>query len=172
MVEINLLPWRKHRRIYEDKIEKKVILLSIVITFLILSGAHFFVWGQVSDMQTHIEQLEEEAHKFSHEQKFMQDIDHHSIPVDLVKNIFAYRSETKNLFTELGKAHEYSVCFNEIGREKNRITFSGNTRSASDLTEFLKNWSAGSLFTEIKIEHLQQRPGHGLMEFRLEAIEK
>ncbi len=155
---INLLPWRQHLRLQQEKITKQIIFIAIGMTLAMVIAAHYTMSEMIDRVQTQVFEL-----------KKLQPVvqNDHATP-----QVERGQQRTKNLFIEVMKRHHYEVCFTEIARERNIVDFSGSAKTAAELTEFLIHWQAAYLFSEIKIDKLQnQRESDGI-EFHFHAVER
>jgi Tfp pilus assembly protein PilN len=171
MVIINLLPWRKQRERYERESLRKSLWMSGLLSCVLVALLQWMAGRHLEGLRAHVRELEGGIQTFSTVQRFMQDNPHDASPDSVRKNMLAYQAATKGLFMELGKEYGNSVCFTDITREKNTITFVGNVSSAEDLTDFLKRWNVAQLFSEIKIGYLQQQENRP-MRFSFQALEE
>ena len=169
MVTINLLPWRQYTRAYHVKVMKRMIIMMLSLAIFIIVGVHRIIAQQIQVMQKRVTRLEQSTHRLVNLNKLSHLKQDRSNTAKLEKIISSYRAATQNLFAEFTKVYKPKVCFTEITRTKNTLIFSGNTRSAADLTEFLKTWSAAYLFEEIKLEQMQQK--NGFIYFHFQALE-
>lgn len=156
MVEINLLPWRIYKQTYQNKIIKRMLLLTFFCSVLGLGIVHYLLSARETARMTRINMLQ-------NEQRLM-----------LVQKLPAPplltpQRELTTLFNELSKMNANEVCFTRIMRNNNTTIFIGKAHSAADLTDYLKNWRAAILFSQIKIIRLEQK-NPTVMNFRFEAL--
>ena len=170
MVSINLLPWRKYTYIYQQKIIKKTIIIFIILTIFILIAAHVLLLKQRRELEVDIHHLEYEKNRFVSLQTLVGMRTRALNPENAMKEKVSNRSMAKQLLAALRKPYEGSVCFNDISRHKNVISFSGHAKSSTDLTDYLKSGSLASLFSEIKMVKLEWQGVHH-MTFLFEAID-
>lgn len=162
MVEINLLPWREFKKAYEKKITRLYILSGLLIGLLVTMPAHFFLGYQIKLSTNKTYQLQEKL------QRYFQS---HPAPIlahYITQSILDYGNTTQKFFLELSHSYQEQACFTEIVRHDNVIQMTGLTPSPIDLTEFLKNWHLGKLFSQIKIDSLQPS-SMDLWQFRLQV---
>jgi hypothetical protein len=162
MVEINLLPWRDYTRDYENKVMKKTLLTTLLLTALILVGIHHILSKREAALQAHLDML----------QKQPQQLQWQSVkPVKTSRPLHELHPEITILFEELKKMRANEVCFTDIIRNNNMTLFMGKAYSAADLTNYLKNWRAAYLFSQININQLEQKNG-AITQFRFEAMKE
>ena len=166
MVDINLLPWREYKKIYEKKVAMIFLMSAILVSIIILLPAHFFVWSQVNRYAIKTEKLKDQV-QLNFGEKLATIAPNYISPAAL-----SYRQATQTLLRGLGAAQPTAACFTSISRHANAIQFAGNTRSAADLAAFLKSWQAGGSFSQIMIDELKQQTGSTLMQFRFHGYEQ
>lgn len=162
MVEINLLPWRD----YSARYQKKQMQILFALIFLVGVMCWLVMFASLSwqekKVRVRIATLK-------------QSISHYGLPsATVIKPGFHFllnqRKKTIKLFHELAYLDEKNVCFTKMIRNKNKIYFSGQAHSAVELTYFLTHWQAGKLFSEVKIEQIEQQKNKPL-QFRIQALE-
>lgn len=171
MVRINLLPWREYKRVYQEKATKKMFFMAMAVSVLIIMFMHHVLANNVRDLHMRIKQLKLDIQRLTVVQKQLQEDESHQDIAQFIKKLIGYRAVSNQLFIELSHLEPAEVCFTEISRAKNKIIFTGYTHSAFDLTMFLKQWPALSLFTEVKLDYLKQQSAERLMAFRFQAVE-
>lgn len=162
MVEINLLPWRQQARLYQRKMTKIFIFVSVVLPMLILTGIHFILAQWVVDAGFRVSHLAAEITAIKQAMLPQQD----DLFTATIRKMFADRDTSVQLFTELDSVKMNEVCFTEITRKNQVVTFSGYARSINELTEFLKNWPIASLFSQIRLMDLHYQSGDRRTDFR------
>jgi hypothetical protein len=157
MVVLNLMPWREHKRTYESKLEKIILLMSALLAIALVVVVHSVLFSQVAAARGRVEKLQSERHQYKE--------------IKQVNTIEAHTDNLKNMLQMLGEKENENVCFTSIVRHKNKFSFLGNAKSGLALTTFLKQWNVASLFSEIKVERLEERQDNHLLYFSLGAIE-
>lgn len=160
MVNLNLFSWRNFLQIYQQRVVIKSLLTSILMTSLIIIFLHFFIIERVNKMNSHIQILQEEINLKT--SKLSQPEE------DEIKKMLAYGIYTQQFFTLLS-IHTPDFCFTEVVRNKNRMTFIGQARSSLQLSDFLRNFRAAHLFTEIKVDAIDQIDNN--VHFQFHAFE-
>lgn len=150
MVMINLLPWREGARLYHNKVIKKMLLAAIFLALSMLSGVHWVLSCKEKQIDDHVMRLRSELKRYELQKKA-------EVRPTFIKELRHVQSLTNKVFLELGKVQSTGVCFTKISRLKNTIAFSGQASSAAELTDYLSNWNAAYLFSEIKIVQLEQQ---------------
>jgi len=169
MVEINLLPWRDYVLVYQRKQLKKILLTAVLSAVFLVAAMHLLCSRQLHGLQIRKTQLDQDLSQYAAQQQLRASM-------RLLHTEEAGQSRSRDdtaagkLFVELGKSRLSGVCFTEIVRDRNSILFAGQTRSAADLTDFLVNWNAAALFSELQIDQLQLQKSH-LMQFRFRGFE-
>lgn len=162
MVNINLFSWREAERLYQTRELKKILSRGIGLLVVSLIVVHILLVKVQTDTARRINLLKKEMKKNSS----------HITYVERPQPTFNQRDSAITLFTELRKLNEMgNVCFTEIARSKHLVSFTGRTRSALDLTDYLRSWKAGYLFSEIQIKLIEQQE-NGLFQFVFTAIER
>ena len=170
MVTFNLYPWRALLYAYQWRVLKKMLtcsFLSSVITILFMYGA---LLHQEEHARSQLVVIKRELKRYAAVQARIDAKISRAMPVGTLKQLFTQQTATREFFAGMGLAYDEDVCFTKIARNKNKIMFSGHTRSALDLREFFRSWRAAHLFSDIYIDKLEQRNGSG-MQFRFEAAE-
>ncbi|RDI48641.1 PilN domain-containing protein [Aquicella lusitana] len=168
MVAINLLPWREKARIYRAVTIRKMLVASVGFALLVVFMLHLAASRLETNKRNQLIQLESALARYP----AMQDNIKHKKSMAAVQERETNdprQQIARQLLMELGRQTGTSVCFSEIVRANQNITFSGYARTASDLTQFLKNWHAAYLFSEIKIEQLEYDSAFHSIRFRFQA---
>lgn len=169
MVVINLLPWRIHQKSYENKAIKTILLLSIVITVMGLVAAHELLSRRLHFWAMRVDHIKQELKTFSDiDQKIEKENQNHVLSVGAEKKGIS-PLDLKHLFFSLGQKKAMGLCLTELSHEKNHFIFSGETHTAFELTQFLMHWKAATLFSEIEIKSLKQRPDQENLQFQFQA---
>lgn len=169
MVEINLLPWREYTRLYQAKQMKKILFLTLTLCVIPVTGMVLVLTWHEKQLHARITELKKETGRYAVQKPLPAKQDR----LDEAKTSKKYldrQAATQKFFGELASISAANLCFTSVTRVMNKITFSGNARSAVDLTDFLTHWQAASFFSEIKIEQIEQQ-GHAFMRFRFQALE-
>jgi Tfp pilus assembly protein PilN len=174
MVIINLLPWRESKRIYQARIMKTILIITLFATVASIAGLHEVIVQWNNSLDSQIARLKEEMKiyirpKESSQKKIKTEQKGAIISGSTLKNLLNFRLATKNLIVELGKWPAQDVCLTTISRDKNVITFSGKAHSAAELTAFLKTWKAAYLFSDITLDDLAQKENNTI-QFRFQAL--
>lgn len=169
MVAINLLPWREYTKSYQLKQIKIIFLSAVVLTSMMIIAGLVVVlkWQDISNIR--IAMLTKEFNHYQESRLTRTKVQGPALTV-LASQSISQDFSIGRLFTALGTKPHAEVCFTEIIRDNNTILFTGKTRSAADLTEYLRYWSAAYLFTEIRIKRLDQQQD-GLTRFSFQAQE-
>lgn len=162
MVTINLLPWRDYARIYERKYLRKMILINLIILSVLFISARLFITNQEIDLQSRIMYLQKEIKKY--------DVPLIKKQVSFSPSIYIKPHTIKKLLAGLVSINGIQVCFANVERVGDKISFVGKAHSAADLTEFLSQWKAASLFSQIKIQSIEQQENDGI-GFGFQAIQ-
>lgn len=173
MVEINLAPWREQKKRYEMNVLKIMLAVAFVVPALLSFMIYWQAASKVNALNRRVTEKQDEMLALAGaEQAYVAMKKRNEIVGQLSHTLFRYQLSTKSLFAELIKKPIKNLCFTEMSREKNIITFSGFARSAADLTDFLQQWDARDLFSEIKIENLHRVKSDPYMRFRFQVSEK
>jgi Tfp pilus assembly protein PilN len=163
MVNINLIPWRDARRIYQTRELKKILCAGIMLLLISVIVVHVLLVKGITGTNHRINGLKNEMQQF------------HPPLITYIKrpqHKFKQRYNVSTLFAELGKLDETGkICFTEIARRDHVVSFKGRMRSTIELTDYLNQWKAGYLFSEIKIKLIEQQE-NGLFQFIFDATER
>lgn len=170
MVMINLLPWRESQRVYQSKIVKKMLIITLFLNTILLFGSHFILAELKHKVQAHLANLEAELKVATAWRNSMRAFQT-AAPVNQANDkLLRYRASIWQLFRFLEKNRSADICFTEIKRIKNKLVFTGKTRSVTALMMYLNDWHAVTLFSSIKIASLEQQSN--TLQFRFFAEER
>lgn len=159
MVRVNLLPWRAQKKIYEAKIVTRMLSTAAILAISILLVVHYLLGNRLSVLAVDIVALTSEHKKLQQTKVLSQ-------PLGQDRNEY---SSVAKLLHELAGQNNPEICFSEMSRTKSKVLFIGRARSYVDFTEFIKNWRAANLFSDIKIINLQKK--QSFLQFRFQAQE-
>lgn len=165
MVTINLFPWRQRQVFYLRKQWALIVILSIAVASVLLFGWHENLQMKETLLSQRITKLKQESLSLSAMPSRM------ILSGELQEKIIRANEVTQALFLALSQNKTGSVCFTKISREKDQMIFAGYTNAAIALTDYLKSWSVGSLFSQIVIDKLQENPRDKRLQFQFRAIE-
>jgi Tfp pilus assembly protein PilN len=171
MVTINLLPWREYERVYQLKEVKKCLAIVILLVMMVIILMHVIFSKREAEMRVSVAAKKEKLTHY-YQSTDLNRVSHaSSASVNSIMQLQNHHAFIRQLFVELGKSNVSEVCFTEIEHTNHSISFIGKARSATNLTEFLRHWTAASLFTEIRINTIEQQED-GLVRFGFQAVEK
>ena len=161
MLRFNLLPWREHCLRYQQRMGL-LLFISINGSLLLISVfLHLYFFNRINQLDAQVNFYRDKLAHLTMQQ----------IPADThhpLRSVSSFATAAQ-LFFSLTKEPAQSLCFTEINRNNHRVSFEGQTESAALFTEYLKHFSQASLFSEIRIDHLEhQRDG---VHFRFQGIE-
>lgn len=170
MVAFNLLPWREMRFVYQQKSRNTIFALSVVLALSMIVGLHCWFTNEMHLMHKHVLALREEVLRLTNkQQKQVKQSAAELLSPQLQQLVVNHRSAL-TVLNELSRRLDASVCFTDMVREKEKVVFVGVAHSAAEFTEFLRYWRGAYLFSEIKIEQLQQSLTNSLMQFRFAGV--
>lgn len=159
MVEINLLPWRENKRRYQIHKIKIMLGLSVLFMALVLGSLHFFLSVKERELTLHINALQGKIKHFERA----------SLHKPVIHAATRSSFSLAQLLAELNRTKDHAVCLTHFLYTNKVATFMGKTRSAADLTEYLKQWPAAHLFSQINLNQFEQKET-AFMRFQFEAI--
>lgn len=172
MVEVNLLPWRHLQIRYERRVVLQIWISVIAISLIVSAYTHVKLSVRLATLQARITHLQEQNQLSINKKK--QDVGaKQQQQLDLrpwLQKLRAYQQATLELMLKLKQPHAPILCFAEITRVNDTIQFSGMTRSAFDLTDFLMQWAAAPIFSRIRLNALEKQQSQ-LMQFNFTATE-
>lgn len=168
MVTFNLLPWRQHKMLQQMRRANSIMLILIILTVILLSISHLLLAHREKVLHLQVSRLKQKIEKASL-LELMQKQTSVSQHQPTKKNLFE-DAITRKLFLAVSRPASNNVCFTQMTKVKNGISFAGNARSIIDLTTYLRYWQAAYLFSEIRIEKIYQDKNH-LIKFHLFALE-
>lgn len=168
MVNVNFLPWRRMRQVYQAKVVKQFISISLLLILFVICIPYFWfkykedqLIETISSLKQNLAMLEEEQTILGNSVVLAQEGEGH---ITAIAGVSA-------LFSALSQNSDPMVCFSSVAKHKNTVAFNGESRSITDLSIFIASWPAAKFFSEIKIEKLAEKENHKV-QFRLRAIEK
>lgn len=169
MVTINFIPWRTLLYQYQKKSLHLLMACSGLCAFLAVLLAHIVVQNKQAQLQFEVDKQEHILLVRQQKQKINSALNN-AMPLNQLRSAIAqYRVDMLNFFERLGQLQDYQICFSEIFFKDNLVTLSGNVSTAAEFTEFVKQWQAVDLFTELYIENLQHDDAQ-FMRFRMRAL--
>lgn len=157
MIYINLLPWREYKLAYKKKLSEYFLISGAVAIISVFLIAHFWLKQTNHYLANQLIQMESTLNDYK---QFKEK--HFMIKEDNAQHSVASLAFAKQIFSP--SQSEQQVCFKEIVYTGNIIHFSGLTKSAQTLTEFLLNWKYAQGFIQMQIESMKQV--QNLVEFR------
>ena|SRR3990167_2937243 len=170
MVNINLLPWRAQQKQYEARMLKNFLLCSCCVSLSLLLLSHLILGYQIDNARRDQAKIQQGLDSFG-QVSSSEEGDKTALSTEDVNMMLIHEHMLKKLFMMLSTYPAESICFNNIRHHNHTITFTGYARSAILLTDFLKQWTVASLFSEIQMDHIKQL-SHGPVEFDFHALEK
>lgn len=163
---MNLLPWREREKIYQKKMVNKLFLSSVTATICCFVMLHWMLEKHHDRLMSQVQHVQHELNTY-----LMHSSDDEKMTAlsTRFESLIHHQKTMKNLLLALGESMNTPVCFTDIARYENRISFSGKARSLEDLTAYLLSWKAAYLFSEIKINQLKQ--DNQFVQFRFQAEE-
>jgi hypothetical protein len=156
MVMFNFIPWREQQRVYQQKMTKRIVAISIVVSLLMMFLCHMILSAIVNQVNTRVASLTNQTNQFADEQRQLQEV------MTSLSNKPVAKDVLPELFRELGGNPVRTVCFTNVSRKNNILYFAGNSQSAAEFTGYIKQWSAAHLFADIYIEQLAQQENQTL----------
>jgi len=166
MIEINLLPWRKQKKLTKEKRIANFFLLTIAISI-----AMFFISWLV--LSTILNKMSDEVSSLKEKNEdLLQVTNHIASPkpplMELVK-LLERQMDHYHLFLQMAKKIP-EICFSTVKYQNNEIIFEGHVLSAISFTEFMLKWPAVNLFSNIKINELKKNATSDQIDFKFSAI--
>lgn len=170
MVVINLLPWRAKWQRYQ-----------VMITCCCLAGAlllALFIGGlSCLYVSRHIETLDQQLLSLQATEKQLAHKKPLAVP-SLITRVEVLPSEVHWMreqaaigWTALMFDYAEHVCFTAFSQHKHTLTFTGESRSVTDLTEFLLHWQGAQQGETVEVDQVQRlKSGKTHFRFHVEAI--
>ncbi|KTD48263.1 PilN domain-containing protein [Legionella quateirensis] len=159
MTEINLLPWREHKREQEKKLFTTMSLIGIVfaafVVFLINSYAVHLVNNQTTRnqmLQKEIASLDEQIKEI----KVLKQIREGLISrMSIVQNLQSTRTLMVHLFDELIKVMPSGIYVTKLERQNDIVSVWGYSESNTNISMLMRSiennaWIQSPVLTEIK----------------------
>ena len=164
MVNINLLPWRDAKHRYEQKMLRRIFILSLLLSTMIVLFLHGYLSWRLEGINA--EQLQWHRAVIALSEQA-------NVPAGRVSEVSLHTlAGTEKLLEALAKANVRDVCFSNVKQIQRGVALTGYARSAQGLTEFLKNWPVSNLFSEIQIKQIEPSADHQTAQFQLIALER
>ena len=155
MVIFNLISWRILEKRYQLRIFKKIFLINVLFILIFWLIFHSLlvkkqneVLARVHDLKVNIKN--HPLRLLPHQKK---------IKVKKIKIEGMYLKNhyfIKNLLNELERGDYTKTCLTSIEPRQDKLIFTGITHSAVDLTIFFRQWPAMNLFSNIRIEMVNE----------------
>lgn len=169
--QVNLFPWRSRQQAYEQKKLKQVLAISFFLSISMLMTIYVWLNYELQYWSHFLTQIKLEANQNHQLERYINREQRNYLQMTrLIKNYSQYKYSTHLLFLELGRIRTSNICFNDIYRQKRMITFKGVAPSSMDFTDFITHWRANHLFSEIKINSMQEQEDR--VVFNFQAIER
>lgn len=169
MVMINLLPWRARWQRYQLMVLCSLLGAAIFFAGLLAVVSYFVLTQQVCDSHKQLNMLLAEEERYNRKQKHLK-TPFLTTPEVTPSEVLWMREQAALGWTALTDDYVEHVCFTSFSQSKRRLTFSGETRSVIDLTEFLLHWKGVQQMGEIKVDELQRMTANKFsFRFHIEA---
>lgn len=157
MVNVNLLPWRDYEFEYQKQSLYRISLLAIGFAAFIIFSIHTIISRQELAAQNRVALANQKLNDYHKKDQITVK------PLLLTQNRFS-----EKIFVESKQMNQAKVCFSEIEKTNKTYSFTGKAHSLIGLTEFLRQWDAAYLFSEIQIKVIEQQK-NGLVKFGFQA---
>lgn len=168
MVIFNLLPWREHEYQYHKRKWRLIFTLSLSATLFTLFIWYALLIKDVTALEHYVETLNVSLLTYKKNIRENQSDDQQ---YKLLDHVRTYHAANSRLLKAMHQPLISGICFTEISRHQSTLTYKGHAASVALFTDFIKDWRASALFTEIKIDHLQQEGDQIIFHFRAEEKE-
>lgn len=159
MVDINLLPWREKTARYQRKITQAILIMPALAALCLYLLIHHVFNNRIADLQisiVHLKQQIAEAELYARTLKTSDE-----------KPIF-FDESAKRILLALSQK-PLDICFTDIKKLQNGVSFHGEAYPASAFAQFLLHEKMASLFSDIKIEQLATKQNGIQFAFRGEV---
>lgn len=158
MVEFNLLPWRRQKQEYEQKVLIKTLLQSLLITMLILLSVHFHLNRQHAlKFQSLLTASTKQESAAEYEEASTADM-----------SVVAWQNAQTSFLQLLDNiaTAKNQLCLQSVDINPSGVTLSGIASSFYVLTYFLQSWPYIKNLQTLVLQRLQQQAGHIVFELR------
>ena len=179
MTEINLLPWREHRREQQKKVFTSMLLagviVSIIVVFFINSYADHLVSYQTSRnqiLQNEITNLDDQIKEI----KSLKQVRESLISrMSIIQNLQSTRTLMVHLFDELINVMPSGIYVTKLERKNDIVTLWGYAESNTNISILMRNiesnaWLQTPVLTEIK--KMDEKKEAANNEFQLSFVLK
>lgn len=179
MTQINLLPWREHKREQEKKMFTTMLIISAVcaafIVFVINYYASVLVGNQADRnklLQNEITSLDEQIKEIKTLKQTRQAL---ISRMSIVQNLQSTRTLMVHLFDEIIKVMPPGIYITKLERKNDIVTLWGYSESNTNISILMRNienndWIQNPSLTEIKKMEEEKQPANN--EFKLNFILK
>jgi hypothetical protein len=159
---INLFP--RERYIWNvEHSEWLVLILIIVVPISLLLIIHFLLAQQSEEINRRISSYQEEITSYASTTQSLNNSSQHGSQ--------NYLQATEQLLMMLSHVQEHAACVSVISGTKDKISLSGEVRSAADLSMLLKSWATSTLFASVMLESISQLSETRSATFRVHAVQ-
>jgi type IV pilus assembly protein PilN len=182
MTQINLLPWREQKRTQQKKQLIRLLVLSILATFIIVFVFNYYVTEQGRQqrlrnqiVQQEITAYQQQLSKINNLQKSRDEL---IARMSLVSKLQSTRILMVHLFDELSKITPSGIYLTRMEGKNKRIIVSGYATSNKHVAQIMKNieqneWIHHPVLQEIKkVEDKQSANNEFKLTFALDSSSK
>ncbi|OIQ25398.1 PilN domain-containing protein [uncultured Vibrio sp.] len=171
---INLLPWREHKREQHKKRFLNLVVLALMVSFLIqyLIGWYFSnqltqQQGRINYFTRYIEQLDRQIDELK-----LTELDHAALltRLSVVEKLQTSRNKSTDFMIEIQKLVPDGVYVDKIRINGNAIEMRGFSDSTAHLATMLDNLEKSTFLADVEmhsIVHDQKRFGHDFDTFEV-----
>ena len=180
MTQINLLPWREHRREQEKKMFTTMLIAGVVVSALIVFLGNYYASDLVSNqtnrnliLQKEITVLDDQIREIKTLKQTRQAL---ISRMSIVQNLQSTRTLMVHLFDELIKVLPSGVYVTQLERKDDLVTLYGYSESNTNISILMRSievndWIQNPVLTEIKkMDDDTKQPANN--EFKLSFILK
>jgi hypothetical protein len=150
MDEVNLLPWREYKMLYERDLMRRYLWFVVLFAFLILASCHVCFAVLNARHERHLAELQ----SLLPDEKAFPEAD-----------VLTVAALTPDIFSELSATRAHGVCYSKLEYVDQQITLVGRAQAYTGLFQAIRQLEQGGEFGNPHlINGKQEKPG-GFLQF-------
>jgi type IV pilus assembly protein PilN len=175
MARINLLPWREAERKKRQQEFGMMVLFGVVITLLLLVGAHMQIESQIDAQAQRNAYLKKEIAIVEHQIAEIKDLSKTKASLlarmNIIQELQSSRPQIVHLFDEVVSTLPDGVFLDSINQSGTRVEIAGQAQSNARVSAFMRNIENSAWLANPRLDVIESKEstGTGLSHFKLTA---
>jgi type IV pilus assembly protein PilN len=152
MTQINLLPWREHKRQIKKAQFTAALVSCVAASIFVVVFWHVYLSNQLSDQLKLNDVLQVEINKEQASLNDMSSKENEKATIEnqlqFIINLYKKSYIGVQLFNQLVKLVPNSISLSKIERNGNSVTLAGTANTDDELTQFMQEMTKSSYFNE------------------------